>query len=131
MDTEKKQFTYRGKTIDELKKLDVREFSKYLKSRERRSVLRQFHEIEKFVNMCNEKIAKKKIIKTHNRIVIIVPQMIGMKIGVYNGKTFVPVQIVNEMLGHRLGEFSMTRGRTSHGKAGVGSTKGSKHKSKK
>jgi len=128
---EKKQFTYRGKTVEELKKLDVREFSKYLKSRERRTVNRQFHEIEKFLNRCKEKLAKGKMIKTHNRIMIVVPQMIGMKIGVYNGKTFVPVQITNEMLGHRLGEFSLTRGRIQHGKAGVGATKGTKHKAKK
>lgn len=128
---EKKEFTYRGKTIEELKKLDVREFSKYLPARKRRTVLRQFHEIEKFVSRCKEKQAKNKLIKTHDRTIVIVPQMIGMKIGVYNGKTFIPVQIVNEMLGHVLGEFSLTRGRINHGSAGVGATKGSRAKSKK
>ena len=46
MELTKKQFTYRGKTIEELKKLDVREFAKYLTSRQRRFALRQFQRIE-------------------------------------------------------------------------------------
>jgi hypothetical protein len=49
METEKKQFTFKGKTIDELKTLDVREFAKFVKSRTRRTLLRQFQEIENFV----------------------------------------------------------------------------------
>jgi len=44
MEIIKKQFTYKGKTVEELKTLDVREFAKYLKSRQRRTVLRQFQE---------------------------------------------------------------------------------------
>ena len=56
MEITKKQFTYRGKTIEELKTLDVREFAKFLPSRQRRTVLRQFQEIEKFLNRAREKI---------------------------------------------------------------------------
>jgi len=48
----KKEFTYRGKTLDELKKLDVREFAKFLRSRERRAVLRNFDVIEEFIKKC-------------------------------------------------------------------------------
>ena len=51
--------------------------------------------------------------------------MVGWNIMVYNGKTFVPVQIIGEMLGHRLGEFSVTRTKVKHGAAGVGATRGS------
>ena len=131
MELRKKQFTYRGQTIEELKKLDVREFSKFLQARSKRSVLRQFNEIEKFVYRCKKKIAKKKPIRTHERSMVIVPQMIGMKIFIHNGKSFVPVEMINEMLGHKLGEFATTRRRVNHGTAGVGSTKGSKAKSKK
>lgn len=127
----KKEFTYKGKTIDELKKLDVREFSKYLKSRARRSVLRQFQEIEKFVSRSKKKLSKEKPIRTHQRDIVVVPDMIGMKIQVYNGHVFVPVQIIGEMLGHRLGEFAPSRGKVSHGTAGVGATKGTKFKAKK
>lgn len=127
----KKEFTYKGKTIDELKKLDVREFSKYLKSRARRSVLRQFQEIEKFVSRSKKKLSKEKPIRTHQRDIVVVPDMVGMKIQVYNGHVFVPVQIIGEMLGHRLGEFAPSRGKVSHGTAGVGATKGTKFKAKK
>ena len=126
-----KEFTYRGNTLEELKKLDVREFAKLVRSRERRTLLRQFNEIEKFINRAKIKSSRKKQIKTHDRHVIVVPQMIGMKIAIHNGKTFVPIEIIEEMLGHRLGEFSLTRGKISHGKAGVGATKGSKAKAKK
>jgi small subunit ribosomal protein S19 len=127
----KKIFTFRGKTIDELKTLDVREFAKYLKSRQRRTVLRQFQELENFISRAKKKLEKNKQIKTHKRHLIIVPQMIGMKISIYSGKEFFPVEIMKEMLGHRLGEFSLTRTKVKHGGAGLGATKGSKAKKKK
>ena len=127
----RKQFTYRGKTIEELKSLDVREFAKYLKSKRRRAVLRQFQEIEKFINRAKDKIAKKKLIKTHNRALVITPEMVGMKIQIYNGQNFIPVEIIGEMLGHRFGEFALTRTRVKHGSAGIGATKGSRAQAKK
>ena len=131
MEIRKKQFTYRGKTVEELKTLDVREFSKYLRSRQRRTVLRQFQRIENFVNKSKEKAAKNKKIRTHQRDLVVVPGMIGMTINIYNGRNFIPVEIKGEMLGHVFGEFSPTRTKTSHGSAGVGATKGTKFKSKK
>lgn len=127
----KKQFTYKGKTIEELKALDVREFAKFLSSRQRRSALRQFQEIEKFINRSKLKIAKNKPVKTHNRAMVITPEMVGMKIQIYNGNKFVPVEVTGEMLGHKFGEFATTRARVKHGKTGVGATKGTKHKAKK
>jgi small subunit ribosomal protein S19 len=130
-ETTKKQYTFRGKSIEELKALDVREFAKYLKSRQRRAVLRQFQVIEDFVSRAKKKVEKSKSIKTHERAIVIVPQMVGMKIQIYNGHEFVPVEIMKEMLGHRLGEFSSTRGKVKHGTAGIGSTKGSKSQAKK
>ncbi|MBI2045013.1 30S ribosomal protein S19 [Candidatus Pacearchaeota archaeon] len=129
--TKKKDFTYRGKTMEELQTLEVREFAKYLKSRSRRTVLKNFQDIEKFVNESKEKISRDKKIKTHKRDIVIVPAMIGMKMQIYNGKTFEPVEITGEMLGHRLGEFAPTKKRVQHGSAGIGATKGSKHKAKK
>lgn len=131
MEIRRKEFTYKGKTIEELKKLDVREFAKYLKSRQRRTVLRQFHEIEKFINRAKEKITRKKTVKTQQRDLVVVPEMIAMKIHVYDGHNFVPVEIVGEMLGHKLGEFAPTRARVKHGSVGVGATKGTKFKAKK
>jgi small subunit ribosomal protein S19 len=127
----KKQFTYRGKTIEELKKMDVREFSKYLRASERRAVLRNFQKIEDFIRRANKKIKKDKPVKTHQRNLIIVPEMVGMKIYIHGGNKFVPAEVKGEMLGHRFGEFSPTRGKIKHSKAGVGATKGTKHKAKK
>ena len=117
----KKQFTYRGKNLEELKKLDIREFSKYLKSGERRSVLRNFDVIEKFL----ERNKNKEKIRTHQRDLIIVPKMIGLNIYVHNGKEFIQIKITAEMLGHRLGEFSATRKQIKHGAPGVGATRSS------
>lgn len=131
MELKRKEFTYRGKTLDELKAIDVREFAKYLKSRERRAVLRQFQDIEKFVSMLKEKMQRNKKLKTHKRDIIIVPEMVGMKIQIYDGHNFMPIEITGEMLGHRLGEFAVTRKKVSHGEAGIGATKGSKAKAKK
>lgn len=122
---------YRGKNVDELKSVDTREFAKLAKSRARRSILRNYDVIEAFVQKCIEKDAKKKPIKTHDRAIVIVPAMIGKTIGVYNGKEYIKVSIVAEMLGHRLGEFSPTRRPTKHGAAGVGATKSSASRSVK
>lgn len=131
MELKKKEFTYRGKTIEELKKLDVREFAKYLRSREKRNVLRQFQKIETFVERAKKKIKNKKSVRTHQRDLVVVPEMVGMRIQIYNGKIFISVDVVGEMLGHKFGEFALTRTRVKHSKAGVGATKGTKHKSKK
>lgn len=131
MEIKKKEFTYKGLTTEDLKKLDVREFARYLRSRQRRTVLRQFQKIEIFINRSKEKQNKGKRIRTHQRDLVVVPQMIGMKISIYNGNNFVPVDIAGEMLGHKFGEFAPTRGRVKHGSAGVGATKGTRAKSKK
>ena len=53
------------------------------------------------------------------------PAFIGLSISVHNGNSYVPVKIIEEMLGHRLGEFAMTRKSVKHGAAGVGATKSS------
>jgi small subunit ribosomal protein S19 len=121
----KKEFRFRGKILEELKQLDIREFAKLLKSNERRTALRQYDKIQKFVIRCNKKIQKGKAINTHQRNIVIVPRMVGMKIGVYNGKEFSAVEVNGEMLGHRLGEFSVTRQKVKHGSAGIGATKSS------
>ena len=125
-----KEKKYRGKTLEELRALDVRESAKYLPSRSRRSVLRNFDVIEKFVRVCEKKISRNKRIRTHKRDLVIVPKLVGMIIGVHNGKEFRNVEITIEMIGHRLGEFALTRNRVAHSGAGVGATKGSRAKKK-
>ena len=126
METTKKQNTFRGKTIEDLKSMDVREFAKLLASRQKKYLLRNFQEIEDFLNRANKKISKNKPVKTHKRDLVVVPGLIGMKLHIHNGRAFTPIEITWEMLGHKFGEFSPTRGRIKHGKAGLGATKGSK-----
>ena len=114
---------YRGKNVEELKTVDTREFAKLVKSRARRTILRNYDVIEAFVKKCERNGAKGKAIKTHDRTMIIVPKMVGKSIGVYNGKEFIKVVVVEEMLGHRLGEFSMTRKIAKHTSIGGGAKK--------
>lgn len=68
----------------------------------------------------------KRVIKTWSRRSTIVPEMIGHTIAVYNGKQHVPVFINEQMIGHKLGEFSPTRAYRGHG--AEKSAKGSKRK---
>jgi len=126
-----KEFTYRGKTIEELKTLDTREFAKLTKARQRRAILRQTQSIENFVKKCVEFQSKKKPIRTHLRDIIIVPKMVDYNIFIHSGKQFVPIMIIPEMLGHRLGEFVPTRSKVKHGAAGIGATKSSLAKATK
>jgi len=70
---------------------------------------------------------RKKAIKTHCRDMPILPEMFGLKIQVYSGKSFVPLEIMPEMIGHLLGEFVLTRREVKHKAPGVGATRSSKH----
>jgi len=53
--------------------------------------------------------AEKRLIKTWSRASTIIPQMVGLTIGVHNGKTHMPVYVTENMVGHKLGEFAPTR----------------------
>ncbi|NOR47931.1 MAG: 30S ribosomal protein S19 [Methanosarcinaceae archaeon] len=120
----KGEFTYRGKTIEELQKLSPEEFAEMLPSRERRSLRRGLTDGQK--NVMQQFIDGKDKIRTHYRNIIIMPYMIGKSFELYNGKSFLAVEIQPEMIGHRFGEFALTRNRVSHGSAGVGATRSSK-----
>tara|TARA_B110000046_G_C12962518_1_gene385163 strand:+ start:1076 stop:1339 length:264 start_codon:yes stop_codon:yes gene_type:complete len=61
-----------------------------------------------------KKFSLKKVFKTWSRTSVIIPIMIGYNISVYNGRYHVPLFITNEMIGHKLGEFSLTRTFHSH-----------------
>ena len=118
----RKEFLFRGKKIEELKSLSLNEFADLLKSRERRKLKRGFTEEEKKLL---KDVEKKDEVKTHCRDMIILPLMVGKTIHVYNGKEFVAVRVTTEMLGHRLGEFALTRKRVQHHAPGVGATRSS------
>ncbi len=119
-----KFFTFKGKTIEELQKLSLEEFARLLTARPRRSLLRGLTVQQKKLL---ERVRKKnKAIKTHVRDMIVLPEMVGKRILVHNGKEWTAVDIKAEMLGHRLGEFSATTRGVRHSAPGVGATKGSK-----
>jgi small subunit ribosomal protein S19 len=63
----------------------------------------------------NLKPGDRTVIKTWSRPCIITPEMIGFTFGVHNGKDFISVYVTEEMVGHRLGEFSLTRKFQRHG----------------
>ncbi len=127
-----KKFTFRGYTLEELQKLSLDDFAKLLPSRQRRSLFRGLQTRQKKLlerirkaKEEKEKTGKETIIRTHCRDMIIIPEMVGLKFGVHNGKEFVIVEIKPEMIGHRLGEFSLTRKKVVHGTPGIGATRSS------
>ncbi len=60
------------------------------------------------------KAGSKRMIKTYSRCSTVIPEMVGLTISVYNGKTWVPVYITENLVGHKLGEFAPTRIFRSH-----------------
>ncbi len=120
----KGEFTYRGKTLEELKKMSIEEFAALVPSRQRRTIIRGLSEEHK--KLLNKVRIKDPNIRTHLRDMIVVPEMVGMKINIHNGKEFSPVEIFPEMLGHYFGEFTLTRKKVTHGAAGIGATRSSK-----
>jgi small subunit ribosomal protein S19 len=72
------------------------------------------HKLLEKVVKANES-AKKGVIKTWSRASMIIPDMIGQTIAVHNGKSFIPVFVTENMVGHKLGEFSPTRTFKGHG----------------
>ncbi len=72
------------------------------------------YKLEKKV-LANVESGKSTVIKTWSRASMISPDFVGQTIAVHNGKTFVPVYVTENMVGHKLGEFSPTRKFGGHG----------------
>jgi small subunit ribosomal protein S19 len=106
------------------------DFMKKITSRNRRTILRMKlnPRLKKFVEKVKAVKAKnpKKLIKTHLREAIILPEWLGLSFGVHNGKEFKRVDITLNKIGRRLGDYSHTVGRVLHSGPGVGATRGSK-----
>ena len=79
------------------------------------------HLQKKVVDMQRQK--SKKVIKTWSRRSTIVPDMVGLTFAVHNGRKFLPVFVTENMVGHKLGEFSHTRIFKGHSKAGSAADK--------
>ncbi|MBI2579189.1 MAG: 30S ribosomal protein S19 [Candidatus Aenigmarchaeota archaeon] len=122
-----KKFTYHGLELEQLENMPLEEFAKLLPARHRRSLKRGLSRKQK---MLLEKIrrfrGKDKLIRTHARDMVILPEMVGAKLGVHKGNEFVTVSITEQMVGHYLGEFALTRKRVQHSAPGLGATRSSK-----
>ena len=130
----KKEFTYRGYTIEELSGMDLwpseesesQSVIELLPSRARRSIgrglsLENEHFLERMRRTSN------RTVRTHRRDIPILPEFVGKRIAIYNGQNFVEIDIKPEMIGHYLGEFAITRRSVAHSGPGVGATRSSKH----
>ncbi len=119
----KKEFRYRGKTLDELQEMGIKELASLFPAATRRKLKRGLTEQEKIL-LRNIKTSKKPV-KTHCRTMIILPEMVNKTIKIHNGKAFEDVIVQPEMIGHYLGEFSLTRKKVAHSSPGVGATRSS------
>jgi len=121
----KKEFTFRGYTLDELKAMTLEELSPLLTARARRCLRRgPTDEARKFWEAVRK--GGKEVVETHCRDVVVIPELVGKKVGIHKGNEFKIVEILPEMIGHYLGEFALTRKFMKHAGPGVGATRSSK-----
>jgi small subunit ribosomal protein S19 len=120
----KEEFTYHGFNAQSLKAMTLEELLPVMPSRARRKVLRGWTVSED--KLLADLRKGNSRIKTHVRDMIILPEMIGREIEIYNGKDFVKLLIQPEAVFHYLGEFALTRRKVAHGSAGIGATRSSK-----
>uniref|UniRef100_A0A7S3JP10 40S ribosomal protein S15 n=1 Tax=Euplotes harpa TaxID=151035 RepID=A0A7S3JP10_9SPIT len=128
-----KKSMYRGVELHDLLEMKLHNVVKLLRSRQRRRFSRG---MQKKYDTLLKKLKKAKAdaqqgerpkgVKTHLRNAIVLPEMVGSIVEVYRGNEFVPVEVKTEMIGHYLGEFSITYKPVTHGKLGVGATRSSK-----
>lgn len=123
-------FKFKGKTLEELQDMSLEEFSELLSAKKRRVIRRGFSPsqrklLERVREVKEKDIPKEKFIRTHCRDMIILPEMVGLRFGVYNGESFAQVEVEPEMIGHRLGEFAITRKKVEHSTPGIGATRSS------
>ena len=126
-----KEFSYRGHNLSSLISMSMDEFINLLPSRQRRSLQRGLTPEQRILleKLREAKEAQKQgeevKLKTHVRDLIILPEMVGIKIQIHNGKEFVNVEIKPEMIGHYLGEFAITNKPVRHGTPGIGASRSS------
>jgi len=128
----KKEFKYKGYTLDDLMAMSMDDLVKIMPSDIRGSLSKGFTESQKKLMKTIRKRRKAlgkgqniKPIRTHCRDMPIIPEMVGLDFMIYNGKEFIKVNIQPEMLGHYLGEFTYNRAIVKHRSPGVGATRSS------
>ncbi|KAL5271611.1 hypothetical protein ACHWQZ_G002030 [Mnemiopsis leidyi] len=128
-----KKYTYRGIDLDKLLDMTSAELTQLVHCRARRRFTRGLKrkpmalikKLRKAKRTCPEG-EKPEAVRTHLRNMIVTPEMVGSIVGIYNGKTFNQVEIKAEMIGHYLGEFSITYKPVKHGRPGIGATHSSR-----
>ncbi len=122
----KREFTLRGKTLEELKAMSLEQLAQILTSRARRSIRRGFNdETSRFFERMTATAADKTV-RTHCRDALVLPAHVGRKVAVHTGKEFKELEVRPEMIGHYYGEFALTRRFEKHSGPGVGATRSSK-----
>jgi small subunit ribosomal protein S19 len=121
----REEFTYRGFRLEDLRKMGMSELLPVMPSRVRRKINRGLTKGEE--NLLSRFRSEETKMRTHLRDMIIMPEMVGKEVEIYNGKEFLRVEIQPEALFHYLGEFALTRKKVAHGSAGIGATRSSKY----
>ena len=123
----KKQI-YRGIEIDKLLEMNTENIVALFKSGQRRRFKHGIHpKYDRLIKKLKTSVKntphgeKPKAVKTHLRNAIIMPEMVGSVVAIYNGKAFQNVEIKGEMIGHYLAEFALSYRPVFHGRPGVGS----------
>ncbi|MFP4005870.1 MAG: 30S ribosomal protein S19 [Candidatus Hadarchaeia archaeon] len=125
-----KDFSFRGHDLEELREMSIDDFAQLLSSEKRRVLerglpQRQRKLLDKVRGVNEKENPKEEFIRTHCRDMIILPEMVGLRFGVYDGMEFRQVEVEPEMVGHRLGEFAITRKKVKHSTPGIGATRSS------
>ncbi|MBI3859743.1 MAG: 30S ribosomal protein S19 [Thaumarchaeota archaeon] len=123
-----KEFRYRGHTLDELNSMSTESVVALFPSRTRRTLSRSVSEEKRKVLEDARAIKEGKLegqIKTHARDMVVLPAMVGLTIGVHNGREFVSLEVKAEMIGRYLGEFVITNKKVVHGTPGIGASRSS------
>src|SRR5690349_3890158 len=105
----KREFTLRGLTLPQLKELSLEDLAKILPARARRALRRGFNEDQRTFLERMRKAAGGKPVRTHCRDVLVLPNHVGRKVAIHNGKEFKEIDVRPEMIGHYYGEFALTR----------------------
>lgn len=138
-----KEFEYRGVALADLEKMPIDKLRGLLGARQRRSLKRGVTDGKRKV-IARMRAARAAAaataagepeggggggapprIRTHLRDLIVLPFMVGTTVHVYNGKEFKEIEVKPEMIGHYIGEYSLSGRRVSHGAPGVGASRSS------
>jgi len=129
----RRQTHYRGKTLEELQELSLDEVVELLPARQRRSLTRPEywnHERSKLLAKLREakeamEQGKEVIVKTHVRDFVVLPEFVGLKVEIHNGRDYDTVDLTLDKIGTYFAEYAHTRALVRHSAPGIGATRSS------